>query len=266
MPYDVLPYKKLVKVERTLDFEGTLYNLITWEDTIPNITDITGWNVYSSRTPSGPWELLNSTPLTVNFYRHRFTLQKGFLYYKVTYISTSLGEEKLDDVPPIAESDEDIDGFQKRLKWITLEQLRRLNLLLSWKGEPCYLLVRRRFGERCPKCFDQWGASSTSESCDVCYGTGFEGGYDVFEGRFHVADGSERLAETEAGWNVTYNPRVWITDYPVVKEGDILVRKGDFQRYWIQDVRRQVQQSKLLMQTFSIAVVEEDNPVYKFSL
>ncbi len=265
MPYDVLPYKKLVRVERTLDTNGVFYQLITWEDVIPGIPDITGWNVYISTNRTN-WTRLNEEPLTTNFYRYRLTLQKGYYYYKVTYISNSQGEESLDQVPPVTELDEDIDGFQDRLKWITLEHLRRLNLLLEMKGELCYLLIRKRYGQPCPHCFDGWSVASTKEDCPHCFGTGFEGGYNVFKGRFHIAAGDEKLAETEAGWNLTMNPRVWIVDYPIVREGDILVRRGDFQRYWIQSIGRQVQQSKLLMQLFSISLIEETHPIYGFSL
>jgi len=265
MPYDVLPWKKLIKAERTLDAEGVFYNLINWEEVIPNVPDIIGWNVYVSYNLND-WTKLTPTPITVAFYRHRITLQKGYLYYKVTYISSSRGEEPLGDVQAVSELDEDIDGFDGRLKWITLEQLRRLNILLAQKGEPCYLLIRKRYGQTCPHCHDNWAGTSTQEDCPICFGTGFEGGYDIFEGRFHLAAGDERIAETEMGWNITMTPRGWITDYPIIREGCILVRKGDFQRYWLQSISRQVQQSKLLLQIFNMALIEETHPIYRFVL
>lgn len=44
-------------------------------------------------------------------------------------------------------------------------------------GIACWLFARRTFGQRCPSCWDPRLQKRTDEQCEVCWGTGFSGGY-----------------------------------------------------------------------------------------
>lgn len=70
------------------------------------------------------------------------------------------------------------DTWDKR-DWLIANRIIKKEMLLLRKrsGQDGVLLKRRAFGLPCPKCLDPATGEPTNSHCDVCFGTGFEGGY-----------------------------------------------------------------------------------------
>lgn len=58
---------------------------------------------------------------------------------------------------------------------------RKFKLLGKVGGEKCIIYRRKRFGIICPNDADPLGGLSQKTFCPVCFGTGIDGGYFVFE-------------------------------------------------------------------------------------
>lgn len=63
--------------------------------------------------------------------------------------------------------------------WLLANRIIKKEMLLLRKrsGQDGILIKRRTFGLPCPKCLDPATGEATNSHCDVCFGTGFEGGY-----------------------------------------------------------------------------------------
>lgn len=70
------------------------------------------------------------------------------------------------------------DTWDKR-DWLVANRIIKKEMLLLRKrsGQDGVLLKRKTFGLPCPKCLDPATGEPTNSHCDVCFGTGFDGGY-----------------------------------------------------------------------------------------
>lgn len=102
-------------------------------------------------------------------------------------------------------------------------------------GIPGYLLRRRRFGTQCNRCFNEELKATTDSNCPVCYGTGFEGGFDVIA-PFYVEPAYVKRGQHETGEAgverqqlIGFRCVLW----PEITESDIWVPYGKQERYKI---------------------------------
>lgn len=110
--------------------------------------------------------------------------------------------------------------------------LNREEVLLDQTGEPVILLRRIWNGKTC-SCANQRGQHPKVKSCNSCYGTTFEGGYDQFlyrrrvDGRIMVkfGDTTEDLKlGVQTHMQVEYEPSCWTLPAPAVRDRDLIVR------------------------------------------
>ena len=92
------------------------------------------------------------------------------LYYKVTEVFTDGSESPLDQSPAISNMDLDPANVYWR------EAMRRNRFIFEQAGELAYVLLRRVTGKVC-SCVDK-DTFKPRTTCRVCWGVGFEGGYD----------------------------------------------------------------------------------------
>jgi len=114
--------------------------------------------------------------------------------------------------------------FKRKILRDEATAFRRLN------GVPLVVLKRRRWGTRCPECFDPVTRESTLEHCPVCFGTSFQGGYWApvsIRGRKSAAPVQTQL--TAHGESEVKTVTFAILDYPHLEYKDVLVdlRRND---------------------------------------
>jgi hypothetical protein len=192
-----------------------------------------------SGSPEGPWALVMSD--TPDQYAVRDLLTDGVttdtytppneltfynnIFYKVT-CKTPSGALLTD----VAETGD------RRLDRVTSRNHRKLQrdfrLSLKYNGTPYLLFKRRRWGVRCPRCYDAKTQRVVRADCRECWGTGFEEGYwkpTLTAGRRTVNANSTAITpEAKADSNEV---RFWFPDFPTLERDDMLVSLKSQRRY-----------------------------------
>ncbi|MHC4780418.1 MAG: hypothetical protein ACYTFG_17750, partial [Planctomycetota bacterium] len=147
----------------------------------------------------------------------------------------------------------------ERLDYIWKRAIRMNHWILQQGGERVKLFIRRRTGLPCLCQLDARQREfnkQPSSRCDVCYGTGFCGGY---EGPYDVIiapdDAERRITQKLTGRRLEHSYEVWMGPSPVVTQRDFVVKQTN-ERYTIGAVRRPTNRGNLLQQHFSISSLD----------
>lgn len=212
-------------------------------------------DVERSGGPAGPWEgLVTGLRDAYNYHDdltrqpatqpsggrtelNQLTLARA-IYYRVTAMPPS--GVAFSSEPTLVEPH--LDQRNKLLKRKILRDqavgYRRLN------GIPIIVLKRRRWGDRCPVCYDVVTKQATIEHCTSCYSTSFVGGYwapILIRGRREATAVDINL--TSHGDTDTVQASFNLLDYPMVEYKDVLVDLVRNDRYEVQRVHETELQS-----------------------
>jgi hypothetical protein len=148
-----------------------------------------------------------------------------------------------------------------------LEIRNRTKWLLDSGGEKVLLYKRKFEGTRCPL-FDQVRKTSQQhEQDEICFGTGFVGGYfKPIEIVVSLISGSdEQIVREEYGRRRIYTPRSWTLWEPLLTSGDFLVRRNN-QRLWITKTYIRRWKHFVTRQDMDTAEVERNASVYNIPI
>jgi len=145
-----------------------------------------------------------------------------------------------------------------------LEMRNRYRWLLDMGGERVLLYKRKFEGTRCPS-FDSVRKRSPQHNQDeICFGTGFIGGY--FEPLEIVVSllggGVEDLVVEDYGRKRVYKPRSWTLWEPLLAPGDFIVRRNN-QRLWITNTYLRRWKHFVTRQDFETNEVERNHLIFK---
>lgn len=157
-------------------------------------------------------------------------------------------------------------GSHSREKFF-LKIRNRYRWLLDSGGEIVLLYKRKYEGTRCPL-FDQVRKTSQQNHFDdVCFGTGFVGGYfkpiEIYVSLISGAD--EQIVSEEFGRRRIYTPKSWTLWEPLLQNGDFIVRRNN-QRLWITNVYQRRWKHYVTRQDFSTAEVERNASIYNIPI
>jgi hypothetical protein len=207
------------------------------------------FKIERSGSAAGPWELLTAglqngynyiddlvkqPALPVDGKAHLFSLQRQ-IYYRVTVIPPSGCENGAQTEPHgLYRADAGLRPLQRGLR-------RRLlydeKIVLSRvAGMQLVLLKKRRWGERCPVCYDKLTRAVTREQCPTCYGTSFTGGYwnpVLTVGRVYPP---QAIAASTAvpGKVETDKHNIQLLDIPLMQDDDLVVEIATNNRYIVE--------------------------------
>lgn len=205
-------------------------------------------DVARSQSPTGPWESIAAGLRDAyNFVDRQFNLPPASgragrepvnlfslsreIYYQLTVTPPSGLANAFQSRPTPVEP-----GLDRRTRLLKRKILhdqavgyKRLN------GIQIAVLKRRRWGDRCPRCYDPVTKESTLEHCPACFGTAFLGGYwapTYIRGRREASavetnmtahgDSDRRLCDFD------------VLDYPLVEYKDLVVDLARNDRYQVQ--------------------------------
>lgn len=232
-----------------------------------------GFNVYRATDPdatpgSAGSTKLNVSPISVTFYRDTtvdLSLRQVY-WYTVTEVS-STGAERAIDEPAALQLDigngpaSNIASMPRILREIK----RHKEVILKRDGELVFLLMRKRAGVLC-SCYSCEYENTANPSCDDCYGTAFEGGYEILpDVRLRTLTLSEILQRVPQGLQMRSNPRGWLIDYPILTNGDVVARRNGY-RYEIDKLDLRTTQGVLTEQDFDMVALETTHPVYQVNI
>lgn len=229
-----------------------------------------GFNVYRATDPdatagSAGSTKLNATPIGMTFYRDTtvdLSLRQVY-WYTVTEVSASGAERALDE--PAAMQVDIGNGPASNIASmprILREMKRHKEVVLKRDGELVVLLMRKRAGVLC-ECYSCEYENTANPECDSCYGTAFEGGYEILpDVRLRFLTLSEVLQRVPQGLQMRSNPRGWLIDYPILTNGDVAARRNGY-RFEVDKLDLRSTQGVLTEQDFDMVSLETSHPVYK---
>lgn len=161
----------------------------------------------------------------------------------------------------------DIIGGQNYVGYIREIQKKYLQVINNTTG---YILQKKRFGERCPYCWDDIRNQTSRYDCPCCFGTGYAGGYHrPYEVKFNymtpvrISSENPRMEGTENSEN---SINVWIESYPLVYEGDIFIDEKN-ERYKVNSIHHTTKNNEyILRQDLTLTKLPLSDVVYKYEL
>jgi len=143
-----------------------------------------------------------------------------------------------------------MNGAVPQINSILTEVCKRRQFLLGYSpfftglGEQVTIFSKKTAGNRC-SCYSIERGEAIFR-CSQCYGTGFSGGYDIVQLNEYKKNLNIRINEStrvlnleELGQVVDNKPHFWMSIYPMVYTGDIVVRKSNI-RYVISNVKKTI--------------------------
>lgn len=149
-----------------------------------------------------------------------------------------------------------------------LEIRNRERWLLESGGERVLLLKQKHEGTRCPNYDTVRRRDRTHGFDDICFGTGFVGGYfrpiEIMVSL--TSGGPEQITWEEFGKRRISVRRSWTLWEPLLENGDILIRLVNRQRLRITNVYPHRWHRWVTHQAFETDQLERDHDIYKIPL
>ena len=162
-----------------------------------------------------------------------------------------------------------LNTYQHR---IACEKMRRSKkgLLLNPETRSGYILLRRRTGPDCPRCFDPKTMEAKDSNCPVCYGTGKLGGYFKPMPDQHTLITPRILLERVEPNMPTRGDDVrdaTFLGYPQLRTYDIFIDDKSDERFIMHTVKfLEGMRATPIVQSVEVAVLDFGNIIYKFPL
>lgn len=246
---------------------------VYWIPQVVTGKTLNGHNVYRHVTarfaPSDPGVVkLNTSGLvTVPMWRDP-TLdmsRKQQFYYLVTQHFTDGSEIALDFPVNVneARSNSGVKFRNISTPRIYQEWRRRKTIIMRHTAEQVQVLVLRTSGSRC-ECFETKYENSIYGNCPDCFGTGFDRGYELINDvPCRVLTHTEVLKLQPAGLVLSANPRGWLVDFPILRNGDVMCRRNGL-RYEVNSVDYTIHQNILTEQNFELIALPQNHMAYTF--
>lgn len=200
---------------------------------------------------------------TINAYKQNLS------YYYEIYACSNESEEVSEPSPLVFLFNKwmikDLIGGENIVDYIREVQNKYLKIINNTTG---YILQRKRFGQKCPYCWDDIRQQTTRYDCPCCFGTGYSGGYyRPYEVKFNyltpvrLSSENPRLEGTENSEN---SINVWIESYPFVYEGDIFIdEKND--RYKVNSIHHTTKNNEyVLRQELTLTKLPHSDVCYQY--
>jgi hypothetical protein len=196
--------------------------------------------IYRGQSADGPWEHLGTFANAYNYTdvfdvdgpgdatANTYSLERA-LYYRLRVIPPP----GLDEAVTVAglvgpESKGRQAGIRRKILRDETVMLSKLN------GSRVAICKRKRWGPRCPDCFDPYTREVLRGDCLRCYGTGFVGGYHN-----PVITWARRtpknvaVTQTESGKVELSGAQIMMLDFPSVQADDLIVFLDENSRYLV---------------------------------
>ena len=230
----------------------------------------TGWNVYRAISPdmavgSPQVEKLTSSPVAIPMFIDSSvdTRVAAHWYYLVTEVFSNGEELRLDKPVTLNQWFGGEDRETLSPVRIYREFKRRKHIVLDRTAERVDFLVRRRAGTRC-SCYQTDYESILDSKCKQCYGTGWVRGYELLRSvKCRILSITEVLKLQPKGLVFDSKPKAWLVDFPIARNGDVIVRRNG-ERYEIDQVDPVIHQGVLTEQNFSLVSLPEMHPIYLY--
>ena len=183
-------------------------------------------------------------------------LDKVRYFYQVSSIQTDK-EEKFTEIEEMEYA------ISYPVQGVLNEFVRRGNIMLDLAGEYVDFYIRIASGEHCTECYDEIfkNTDSAKPLCPVCYNTGYIGGFVKINSLVKIRNNVDDVKWVEWGIRMESAKMGWLTNYPIVNDGDFLRTKyGEI--YLIGNTKHKRTRGFLHHQNFTLNILETNHPFY----
>lgn len=111
-------------------------------------------------------------------------------------------------------------------------------LYRNWAGYPASIWRRKAEGTHCPECWNPYTQSQDKSHCETCQGTGFTSGYyDAVHTQISFEYGNRVMTTTQTAEETKTEVQARMTNYPMVRPGDVVMNNDTAQRFVIKRVQ-----------------------------
>jgi hypothetical protein len=200
---------------------------ITWKIEIDPEENIMDYeiSIFRSGSPEGEFEELANNLFDVYVFIDKDISTQSKLrkfYYKVKLTNTNTNQEVTSN--PVSSC------IATDMTLIGLELARRNTLLLKrFVGIPCTVFIQRRWGPRCPECWDHNKKQVRRSNCLSCYRVGRYKGYynPIYNIYFQISQHGQSIDHANIGAMEPSQTNAWTSNYPLITAGDIIVEPGN---------------------------------------
>jgi len=223
--------------------------------------DVIGYNIYRSQAPElTSMVKLNTTPIAVTAYIDTTATQRinAVYYYTVTAVNSSAQESLKADAVTF------VTLAIGRMGRILNEFIRRHYLAMNRIGgsgiaESVYYYVKKTAGPKCPICWVSEHGQAMDPFCTTCWGTGYEGGFVGLGWVKVIIDPPALILKLmDQGWIVDGRSSLFVSTYPRLKNGDLIVRKNN-RRFELDDAKEYPWQNQVTAQLSKLVEIEPQN-------
>jgi hypothetical protein len=143
------------------------------------------------------------------------------------------------------------------MTWEYAEMIRRNSWIFEQVGEPAYVMFRKTKGKICGCRGSETGLGAPRAGCPICFEVGIVGGYyGPFDITYIDPDTAiTRELDEGGGIKATRESRSYLTNTPIVQDGDLVIRRnGD--RMVIHGVVYKQPRGILLQQDFTTELLK----------
>ena len=141
------------------------------------------------------------------------------------------------------------------------------NVYLNVVGNKAgYILTKRRFGQKCSKCWDDIRRQHRHHSCPNCFGTGYEGGYHTpYSIKFNYLTpppGAFENTGMDGRGDNMQDVSIWTESYPIISVGDRFVAEKNERLKGVQVQRTMKNNEFMLRQILNMQLLSTADPAY----
>ena len=256
-----------LKVNRLSTQAGNYTTDLAWV----HVRNTLGYNIYRSEKQSddpADWYKINTKVIQVNYFQDRGFIagtptqnDRSQWFYKVIPVLQDNSEYPL--------SQSKTETFSKILsgiqRFVAPTIRMRTDMMLDPSrfsaAETVHFLCRKWSGHYCD-CIDI-RTRKVDSNCPKCFGTGFEGGFELIENIYcRIKSSPQRLQGNSGGITVQETTSGTITTYPLISDSDIIVREHNA-RYFLREVKARQIQGYITAQAFNLEKVQLYDMAYR---
>jgi hypothetical protein len=235
---------------------------LTWDQYSGTIT---GYNIYRALSAEGDYVKLNVSPVSILSYQDTTAKQNAVTVYWYV-IKAVIGGNETDGSTPVSNvafakvNDRTTmarigNATELNHERVLMEMVRRNDIMVRRGGEVIDLWVRKTAGTLC-SCYASERKQPTNPDHADCFGTGFLGGFEAYRNvLIKIEHTPNDYNVMEFGGSLRSVTTAWNTTFPLISNGDIVVRTGDNTRYQIQNVDRRISRGILVRQQFRMTEI-----------
>lgn len=178
------------------------------------------YNIYKGYSPNGIFYKQNKEPLEYNSFEDRSVSinPNTTNWYKVSTLYKE--DDKYIEGPLSSPVKYEVLNTNK---WFNKINERNMWILKN-TGQLFDLYIYKTEGEKCPKCYDKIRGRGSDPNCNICYGTGIDGGYEpIYQLYVRQKPATSSLDLTNSGLQINNSPGAWTISDITLRNRDLLI-------------------------------------------